>query len=177
MAQYDKMVIHKLLDTYESSLLSIGENTRTVHIEFRFTKKNFPQYFDESSMEYENIHIFMQELEDREFIKIIWKGKKAGHIIEKVQLCIENVQDVYAYVKRVPKLELERVHLTELEDYVKGIETPVCKAFVEYLIERIEMHKSVKEFIELDKFEETKRLLKAISLIKENKEVLYFREL
>ena len=176
MAQYDKMVIHRLLDTYESSLLSIGENTRRVHIEFRFTKKNFPQYFDESSMEYETIHIFMQELENKDFIKIIWKGKKAGHIIEKVQLCIEHVQDVYAYVKRVPKLELERVHLSELDDYVQGVETPVCKAFVEYLLERIEMHKPVKEFIELDKLEETKKVLDTIQLIEKNVTPLYLRE-
>ena len=176
MAQYDKMVIHKLLDTYESSLLCIGENTRTVHIEFRFTKKNFPQYFDESSMEYENIHIFMYELEEKDFIKIIWKGKKAGHIIEKVQLCIENIQDVYAYVNRVPKLELERVYHTRLNDYVQGVETPVCKAFVEYLLERIAMHKSVKEFIELDKFEETKKMLDTIQLIEKNVTPLYLRE-
>lgn len=176
MVQYDKMVIHKLLDTYESSLLSIGENTRTVHIEFRFTKKNFPQYFDECSIEYENIHIFMKELEDRDFIKIIWKGKKAGHIIEKVQLCIENLKDVYAYVERVPKSELERFHLTELNHYVQHVETPVCKAFVKYLIERIEMHKPVKEFIELDKFEETKRVLDIIQLIEKNVTPLYLRE-
>lgn len=176
MAQYNKMVIHKLLDTYESSLLSIGENTRNIHIEFRFTKKNFPQYFDESSMEYEKIHILMQELEEKGFIKIIWKGKKIGHIIEKVQLCVENVQNVYAYVKRVPKSELEHIHLTELNRYMQCVETPVCKAFVEYLIQRIEQHKSVKEFIELEKWEETKRLLKAISLIEKNVDALYFRE-
>ena len=176
MAQYDKMVIHKLLDTYETSLLSTGENRRMIHIEFRFTKKHFPQYFDESSMEYENIHIFMQELENKDFIKIIWKGKKKGHIIQKVQLCTENVQDVYAYVKRVPKLELERVHRTELDEYVQGVETPVCKAFVEYLLERIEMHKPVKEFIELDKWEETKKFLDAIQLIEKNVTSLYLRE-
>ena len=58
MAQYDKMVIHKLLDTYESSLLSIGENTRTVHIEFRFTKKNFPQYFVTDCLRNHNFRIY-----------------------------------------------------------------------------------------------------------------------
>lgn len=176
MAQYNKMVLHKLLDTYESSLLSIGENIRTIHIEFRFTKKNFPQYFDESSTEYENIHILMQELEHEGFIKIIWKGRKIGHIIEKVQLCVENVQDVYAYVKRVPKSDLESFHLAELKDCLQNVETPICKALIEYLIERLETHKSVKEFIELDRWEETKHLLKAISLIEKNEDVLYFRE-
>ena len=62
MAQYDRYVIGKLLDTYESSLLSTGENRRNIHIEFRFTKKGVPAYFDESSGEYEKIHLFMEDL-------------------------------------------------------------------------------------------------------------------
>ena len=55
MVQYDRYVLNKLLDTYESSLLSTGENRRNIHIEFRFTKKLLPVYFDESSLEYEQI--------------------------------------------------------------------------------------------------------------------------
>ena len=38
MVQYDRMVLNHLLDTYENSLLSIGENRRKIHIEFRFTR-------------------------------------------------------------------------------------------------------------------------------------------
>ena len=38
MVQYDRMVLNHLLDTYENSLLSIGENRRKVQIEFRFTR-------------------------------------------------------------------------------------------------------------------------------------------
>lgn len=52
MVPYDKYIVNKLLDTYESSLLSIGENIRTIHVEFRFTKAAIPAYFDESSQEY-----------------------------------------------------------------------------------------------------------------------------
>lgn len=176
MAQYNKMVINKLLDSYESSLISTGENVRNIHIEFRFTKKSFPQYFDESSMEYENIHILMKELEHKDFIKIIWKGNKIGHIIEKVQLNIENIQKVYVYVKRVPKRDLENVHIIELSNYLEFVETPVCRAFVEYLILRIQKHQSVKEFIQLEKYEETKRLLDTIQLIEKNSKSLYLRE-
>ena len=38
MVQYDRMVLNHLLDTYENSLLSIGENRRKIQIEFRFTR-------------------------------------------------------------------------------------------------------------------------------------------
>ena len=34
MVQYDRMVLNHLLDTYENSLLSIGENRRKIQIEY-----------------------------------------------------------------------------------------------------------------------------------------------
>ena len=45
MAQYDRFVLNRLLDTYENSLLSVGENKRTVQIEFRFTQTSIATYF------------------------------------------------------------------------------------------------------------------------------------
>lgn len=176
MVQYNKLVINKLLDTYESSLLSTGDNSRTIHIELRFSKKNMPAYFEESSTEYENIHILMKELEDKNLIKVIWKGNKVDHIIEKVRLRIDNLQQAYAFAKRVPKLDMERVLIKELSNYLESVETPVCRAFLEYLLSRIQLHKSVKEFIELDKFDETKRLLDTIQFIENNRMQLYLRE-
>lgn len=65
MVQYDRMVLNHLLDTYENSLLSIGENRRKVQIEFRFTRTSIPAYYDESSSEYEKIHILMNALENK----------------------------------------------------------------------------------------------------------------
>lgn len=176
MVQYNKAVINKLLDSYETSLLSTGDNVRNINIELHFTKKSMPTYFDESSTEYDNIHILMKELEDKNLIKVVWKGNKVGHIIDKVQLKIENVQQAYTYVKRVPKLKLEEFHIKELSAYLENVEGPVCRAWVEYLLSRIQQHKSVKEYIELDKFEETKRLLDTVQFIENNREQLYLRE-
>lgn len=176
MAQYDKQVINKLLDTYESSLLSTGENIRSINIELRFVKKNIPAYFDESSQEYEMIHILMKQLEEKNLISIIWKGKREGHIIEKIHLRVDNIQQAYSYVKRIPKHDLEEYHLIQLGKYLSRVETPVCHSFVEYLISRIRSHKSVKEFIELDRYQETEKLLDTLQTIEKNKELLYIRE-
>ena len=82
MVQYDKQVINKLLDTYENSLLSIGKNKRNVKIELRFTRTVLPEYFDESSFVYENIHIQLQNLEEKGLIKIIWKGQTVDYVIQ-----------------------------------------------------------------------------------------------
>lgn len=176
MVQYDKAVLNKLLDKYESSVLSTGDNLRNINIEFRFTKKNIPSYFDESSLEYETIHIVMKELEEKNLIRIVWKGNKAGHIIEKVQLNIGHIQTAYDYIKRIPKLDCEKLHIENLTGYMDTVETPVCREFVEYLLERIKQHQSVKEFIRIDDWEETVRLLDTIQRIEKNNRQLYLRE-
>ncbi len=110
MAQYDRYVIGKLLDTYESSLLSTGENRRNIHIEFRFTKKGVPAYFDESSGEYEKIHLFMEDLEEKQLLRICWKDQRKGHIITKVRLNMDRLKEAYAYVSRTPRNDMAAGH-------------------------------------------------------------------
>lgn len=176
MVQYDRYVLNKLLDTYESSLLSTGGNKRNIHIEFRFTKKSLPAYFDESSSEYERIHFFVEELEEKRLIRICWKGKKEGHIIAKVQLNAERLEEAYAYVRRMPKNDMAKQHLRLLEAYIRKPLPPVCRSFVKYLQERLFEHKSVKEFIQLEDPASTRQLLDTIRAIEENQTQLYIRE-
>lgn len=176
MVPYDKSILNKLLDNYESSLLSTGKNERTIHIEWRFTKKNLPAYFDESSEEYEKIHILMQRLEDDKLIKIIWKDKKQGHIILKVQLNIENIENAYGYVKRVPKTDLVAENVEMLTEILENTDSNVARRFINYLLERFKENKSVKEFIELEHLEESRKLISTIQEIEKNQESLYLRE-
>ena len=75
MVQYDRMVLNHLLDTYENSLLSIGENRRKIQIEFRFTRTSIPAYYDESSSEYEKIQK-----------KIIWHNHADCHFFSIISL-------------------------------------------------------------------------------------------
>ena len=176
MVQYDKFVLNKLLDTYESSLLSIGENRRNIHIEFRFVKTAIPAYFDVSSQEYERIHVLMKNLEEKQLIQIYWKGKKEGHIILKVRLNTEMLEPVYEYVHRTPKKDITARNLQMLENYIKQDTTVVCRTFAEYLLERLKKHKSVKEFIQLEEVGQTKQLLDTIQEIEKNDVQLYIRE-
>ena len=176
MVPYDRVIVSKLLDTYESSSLSRGENERTVHVEVRFTKAFLPAYFDESSGEYEKIHLMMQQLEDRKLIQILWKDDKKGHVILKVRLNVEEVDRAYAYVKRVPKADRVTDNIAMLEGMRKQTDTPVCKTFIEYLLARLRTNKPVKEFIQLDDLEETRKLLLAVQAVENNKKQLYLRE-
>lgn len=179
MVLYDKQVIHKLLDTYESSLLSTGENERTIHIEVKFTKSFLPSYFDESSDAYENIHFWMHQLEDAKLIRIFWKDKKENHIIQKVRLNVENLEKVYEYVKRTPKSELVRGNIEMLQSYyteMLDLNLTVSAAFTKFLKERLEENKSVKEFLQLDNMKESSTLLSAVRAVEENQKPLYVRE-
>ena len=48
--RYDELILGNLLDSYENSLLSSGKNKVQIHISMSFSKKNMPEYFDESSL-------------------------------------------------------------------------------------------------------------------------------
>jgi len=56
MHPVENKILNDLLDKYENSKLSRGENQRAIHIAFPFNKKTMPKYFDESSLEIETIH-------------------------------------------------------------------------------------------------------------------------
>lgn len=175
MVQYDRRVLNHLLDAYENSLLSTGENKRTIQIELRFTKTSIPSYFDESSNEYENIHVLMKLLESKKLIRIIWKDNKQDYVIWKVRLMTDHIEEAYQYAGRKPKRGLEEENITLLQKYL-NVEAPITAAFAGYLLERLQNHKSVKEYIELEKRKETEEFLRACVLVEQNRKSCYIRE-
>lgn len=76
MQQVEKKILNKLLDTYENSKLLRGDNKVAIHISSAFTKKNLPEYFDESSTVYEEIHAAAMQMQTKGFIEIVWKNNK-----------------------------------------------------------------------------------------------------
>lgn len=175
MVQYERKVLNYLLDAYENSLLSTGENKRTIQIEFRFTKTSIPSYFDESSCEYESIHVLMKLLESRNLIRIIWKDNKQDYLIQKVRLMTDHIEEAYQYANRKPKRGLEEENIVLLQKYLDA-EAPVTAAFIRYLLERLQNHQSVKEYIALENMKETEKFLQACVLVEQNREPCYIRE-
>ncbi|MGN0327155.1 MAG: Wadjet anti-phage system protein JetD domain-containing protein [Lachnospiraceae bacterium] len=175
MVQYDRKILNHLLDTYENSLLSTGENKRTIQIEFRFTKKTIPAYFDESSTEYESIHFLMKSLEMKNLIRIVWKDNKQDYLIQKVRLMTDHLEEVYRYVGRKAKRGLEEENILFLQEYL-DVEAPVTESFVRYLLKRLQNHQSVKEYISLENRKETERFLQACILLEQNRKPCYIRE-
>lgn len=176
MMSFEKRMLHQLLDSYEKSSLSRGENKVAVHISFAFQKKNVPEYFDESSMAYEDIHAIIRQLEKRGFIAIIWKNKKENHIIEKVMLREEALSEIYRYVNRIPKSSQEQTVTTMLSSWQEQDITPVLATFLVHMQERISEGKSVKEYMDISKPGEIEELFRAVNLVERNTQECFIRE-
>ena len=176
MMQYDRKILNSLLDSYEGSRLFTGENKVNIRIDFPFNKKLIPAYFDESSYEYERIHSAMRELEEQGYIRIMWKRGRENHIISKVILNPEKIDQVYKYVNRTPKTDLVALNIALLKKCRGSYDTPVCRKFITYLLGRLQKNQSVKEYMELADTEKTKQLLLGISEIEKNVRQCYLRE-
>lgn len=176
MAQYDKLVLGKLLDSYERSKLFTGDNQITINISFDVSKKTMPAYFDISSGIYEEVHALLMECERKGYVRLIWKRGKVGHILEKVILCVERLPEVYAYVKRTPQTELLTSNLAALSIWKGKYRTPICLRFMEFLEERLQNSQSVKEFMHLENITETEALIRGIYAVECNMEQCYIRE-
>ena len=177
MVRYDEKILNALLDSYEKSVLSRGENKVKLQIAFPFTKKTVPEYFNESSLAYDEIHGVVKELERKGFLTIVWKNGKEGHIIEKLLLNTSHLSSVYQYVKRTPKEENENRQLNILEAWIpKSREMPVLSAFLSYVKQRIEEGKTVKEFVDIENPQKTEKLLSALFAMEKNEESCYIRE-
>lgn len=174
--QYEKRILYALLDSYESSSLSRGENKVSVHVAFSFTPKTMPVYFDESSLAYEDIHAAIKHLEELGYVQAVWKRKKENHILQKVILCEAKAEEIYRYIGRVPKKEQQKMQLQTLEQLTEECQTPAASAFICWLIERLQQGKTVKEYLDLEDTEETKRLVRAIFSIERNQNETYIRE-
>lgn len=176
MGRYEKKIVDRLLDSYESSSLFAGTNKVAVHISFPFNRSTLPVYFDESSLAYEEIHASMLDLERQGIINIIWKKGKEGHIISKVVLRTEELEKAYASVSRIPKAEKIAQNRALLSELRTRCNTPVCQSLIAYLDDRLKNGQSVKEFIDLSNLPETELFLTGIARIEQNDRICYIRE-
>lgn len=174
--KYKDYILNSLIDSYERSSLSRDENTVAVHISFPINKKTMPVYFDENSLAYEEIHAVAGYLEELGYTYSVWKAGKKNHILQKIILHDEKVDEIYQYLGRTSKKTQEQDQIQILKKLKEEYNTPVAGKFICYLIERLEEGKTVKEFIELNDTRETRLLISAIVAIESNHDDVYIRE-
>ncbi len=170
MKRYDERMLGLLLDRYEKSLLSEGRNSRTIHITQRITKAEFPEYYDSASIEYEEIHRQLGELEAQGIVALTWRDKKKGHILEKCILREERLEDAYAMVHRQTKAVKRGNILQILDRYEKRL-----PSFTTGIKARLEEGKSVRQYVDEENPKELERVLMLASAMLSNEEAQYLR--
>ena len=167
MKRYDAYILNKLLDSYERSSLSRGTNQIHVSIAFPFNRKTIPEYFDESSLVFEDVHEQLQALEEKDLVRLVWKKGHEGNILQKCLLNTEKVGQAYRLAGRRPLAEKEREAERICRDCLVscGQDREPLRAFAQFLLDRLEKGKSIQAYADLDQPDQLQLLLQMLGAV------------
>lgn len=169
MKDYRNVLLNKLIDSYESSKLYRDENLVAIHIDFKFTKRSLPDYFNEHTFEIkEHINEVCKNLQSERLLTIIWQRFEEGNIIERIRLNLDSVRIVYKQLKRQDRQSKEQAMIHVLSPYV-GHESWL-HVLATTLIERIKEGRSIKRYFDLDAPLDAKETLETLEAILKQKE-------
>lgn len=174
MKRYDEKVLNMLLDKYEGSLLYTGKNQHNITIAIPIQKRSFPEYFDEASIQYDVIHEQLEMLEEKGYIRLVWKNKRRGHILEKCELVTEQADKIYQYLGRKTRAGKEQ-KVKEICEAYKG-KADILDAFLDWVEERFGNEESVKKYVNLENVKDFERLCELIWHILTNDKECFVRE-
>lgn len=171
----DKYILNYLIDRYEKSSGYRGHSRINRRIFFRFSNKNIPRYFNETTSRYRReINGICQELEKMGFISIIWVKYEEGNLIEKVALNAERIADIYNYLGRTSRLDKEREIIRLAKRY--GEETSGwLREFYLDVIDSLEKGKNPGPFLDISNLEEAEDIFKSLNAIYRLEEELPYR--
>ena len=174
MKRYDEKILNKLLDRYEGSLLYSGKNQINVSITVPIQKSVIPEYFDEASMQYDVVHEQLEALEIKGYIRLAWKNRKKGHILEKCELVVERADEVYRLLKRKPRDQKEQEVIRIGESYLG--KATVLDQFIEWIITRIKAGESIKKYVDFGNSSGFERICVLVWKILTNEEECFLRQ-
>lgn len=174
MSKYKNLILNSLLDSYEKSLSYVGLNKQNQSISFNVNKKNIKDYFNEEGTSYYEINDLCIELEKLNLISIKWKNNRVNHIIEKLILNFDNIDDIYSKVNRKEKKDKNKDVVQILNKYNYN---DVIARFKEYIIKRIKANKSIKQYFDIDNCIELEEILVGVNAVLSNVEEIFLREL
>ncbi len=153
--KYERTILNTLLDKYEKSKSFNGDNK----INQRFFVKIvslFPKYDDHSNYElFQAVNESIDVLVRKDLI--LAKISKAN-VCNEVSLNINNISQVYQYIGRTQKRDINNAVMILLAEYMDKNE--ILKRFCEAQIERIRANKSIQFFN--DDLREFKSILVAV---------------
>ena len=127
-----RAILNKLLDKYEKTAAykSGGRPDRRVLLELYGKKKTeFTEYDIESFQKRTQINSAVRSLADSGLIFYEWFKGEEEHIIERVWLNIDNVDEAYRYVGRTSAKEAALSIISELEEQLSHLKTDWIVSF------------------------------------------------
>lgn len=174
MKRYDERVLGDLLDRYERSLIYSGKNRVNRTVSMPVSSKTLPEYFDESVLQYEVIHQQLEKLEADGYVRLIWKNKKKGHILEKCELNLESLDAAYSLLRRKPKSIKEQESLNICRDY-RGRKEELDR-FLDWIRKWIQGGESIQKYADMDTPQDLERLCRLILSILTNDSECFLRQ-
>ena len=169
MTKYDKVILNQLIDKYERSKSFTGDNQKSQSFFVKLIKL-YPKYGDET--EYElltTLNESVLQLEQRGYIVV--KRKKNG-LVDTIKLELASLNDVYKYLSRVPKADINEQLISILDKYTDC--NDVLNAFCNTQKERLLQNKKAELFDgDLNEYE---RILKAVSSVFDVNDEIYIRD-
>lgn len=152
---YEKKILNSLIDKYEGSKSFIGSNI--VNQRFKVCiSKLFIEYTDHSKFEvFRDINEVIDVLKRKGYITAKMDSRK---IYENVFLSLDNLSEIYKYLKRVPKNDIHNRLKLLLEEH--RYDNEILSEYCKKQLNRIDNNQSVKYFN--NDFKEFESILLAI---------------
>ena len=155
MGRYEKKILNELLDKYENSKSFKGTNKVNQRFKVRISNL-FPKYEDHS--DYDLFRAVNEEVDILARKGFVVPRVTGGGVIREVYLNVEVMEEVYRYINRVPRDDIN-ARLEELISKYQG-NGEILEEYLKDQLNRIEENRSVRFFS--GDFEEFERILMAV---------------
>ncbi len=147
-------ILNALLDKYETSKSFYNENKSNQTFSLvLFDKKErkdkvgqklFAKYIQGEDGEYRGeCEDIVHELEQQGFVHARWHGE----VFEEITLRVDKISEIYAILGRIPKNKADaEVYQAIQRQIEESQDTPITKAFLEMLLDKMDRHQSVKQY-------------------------------
>ncbi|MCR3955508.1 MAG: DUF2220 domain-containing protein [Gudongella sp.] len=169
MGRYEKRILNELLDKYENSKSFKGTNKVNQRFKVRISNL-FPRYEDHS--DYDLFRAVNEEVDVLARKGFVVPRVTGGGVIREVYLNVEVMEEVYSYINRVPRDDIN-ARLEELISKYKG-NGEILEEYLKDQLKRIGENRSVRFFS--GDFEEFERILMAVRELEDLQGEQFIRE-
>jgi len=169
MGRYEKRILNELLDKYENSKSFKGTNKVNQRFKVRISNL-FPKYEDHS--DYDLFRAVNEEVDILARKGFVVPRESGGGVIREVYLNVEVLEEVYSYINRVPKDDIN----AKLEELISGYlgNGEILDIYLKDQLKRIGENRSVRFFS--GDFEEFERILMAVRELEDLQGEQFIRE-